>query len=61
MRTEANGPADCLVSEMLRFADGNRILRGFRAIALLSAFSGWFSTILVDLPNEEMERLSGEA
>ena len=36
-------------------------LRGFRAIALLSVFSGWFSTILVDLPNEEMERLSGEA
>ena len=30
-------------------------LRGFRAIALLSVFSEWFTTVLVDLLHEEKE------
>ena len=31
-------------------------LRGFRAIALLSAFSKWYTTVLVDLVHEEKEQ-----
>ena len=30
-------------------------LRGFRAIALLSVFSKWYATVLVDMLNEEKE------
>ena len=94
MRNKANGPADCLVTEMLqclrtetvyeathwfdkRFKGECRApeartilafvfikkpdaklqkgLRGFRAIALLSVFSKWKTTVLVDLLHEEME------
>ena len=91
---KSNGPADCLVVEMLsrlptvviyevthwfqrRFvvtsrapeawrilrlvflkkpdARLERVLRGFRAIALLSVFSKWYTTVLVDLLHEEKE------
>ena len=30
-------------------------IRGFRAIALFSVFSKWYTTVLVDLPHEEKE------
>ena len=92
MKNKANGPADCLVTEMLqclptetvyevahwfekRFKGDCRapeawtILRlvflkkpdaklekghrGFRAIALLSVLSKWYTTVLVDLLHEE--------
>ena len=94
LRGESNGPADCLVVEMLsrlpteviyevthwfqkrsqgecRAPEAWRILRlvflkkpdarlekglcGFRAIALLSVFSKWYTTVLVDLLHEEKE------
>ena len=91
---KSNGPADCLVVEMLnrlptevvyeithwfqrRFlgiskapeawrilrlvflkkpdAKLEKGLRGFRAIALLSVFSKWYTTVLVDTLHEEKE------
>ena len=93
LRNKANGPADCLVTEMLpclltetvyevaywfdkRFKGECRAreawkirlvflkkpdaklekgLRGFRAIALLSVFSKWYRTVLVDMLHDEME------
>ena len=94
MKNKANGPADCLVMEMLqcllmetgcevahsfekRFKGECRApeawkilrlvflkkpdaklekgLRGFRAIPLLSVFSKWYTTVLVDLLHEENE------
>ena len=92
MKNKANGPADCLVTEMLqclptetvyevahwfekRFKGDCRApeawtilrlvflkkpdaklekgLRGFRAIALRSVFSKWYTTVLVHLLHEE--------
>ena len=94
LQNKANGPADCLVTEMLpcsptktlyeaahgfdkRFRGECRALevwkvlrlvflektdaklekgfRGFRAIALLSVFSKWFKTVLVDVLHDEKE------
>ena len=94
LRNKANGPTDCLVTEMLqclptetvyvvahwfdkRFKGECRApeawtilrlvflmkldakleqgLRGFRAIAVLSAFSEWYTTVLVELLHEEKE------
>ena len=88
---KANGPADCLVTEMLptetmyeeahwfdkRFEGERRAseaweilrlvflkkpdaklekgLRGFRAIALLSVFSMWYTTVLLDMLHDEKE------
>ena len=73
LRNKTNGPAECLVTEMLqclptetqRFGGECRAperlvffktdakvekgLRGFRAIALLSVFSKWYTTVLVDV------------
>ena len=94
-RNKANGPADCLLTEMLqclptetvyevahwfdkRFRGECRApeawtvlrlvfhkkkpdaklekgLRGFRAITLLSVFSKWYATVLVDMLHEEKE------
>ena len=94
LRNKANGPADCLVTEMLqcpptgtvyevkhwvdkRFKGECRAseawktlrlvflkkpdaklekgLRRFRAIALLSVFSKWYTTVLVDFLRAEKE------
>ena len=94
LRTKANGPADCLVTEMLRCLPTETVydvahwfdkrfkgecrakkawkflrlvflkkpdvqlekgLRGFRAIALLSVFSKWYTTVLVDMLHDEKE------
>ena len=90
MKKKANGPADCLVAEMLQCLPTERayevacwfdkrfrgecrwnilrlvflkntdarlenILRGFRAIAYLSVFLRWHTTVLVDLLHGEKE------
>ena len=94
LRNKANGPADCLVTEMLQCSPTETVyevthwfdkwlkgecrapeawkiprlvffkkpdaklekgLRGFRATALLSVFSKWYTTVLVDLLHEEQE------
>ena len=94
LRNKANGPADCLVTEMLQCLPTERVyevahwfdkrfrgecraleawkvlrlvifkepdaklemgFRGFRAIALLSVFSKWFTTVLVDMLHDEKE------
>ena len=88
LRNKANGPADCLVTELprchltetdyevahwfdkrapeawkiLRFvflkkpnAKLEKGLRVFRAIALLSVFSKWYTTVVVDMLHDENE------
>ena len=94
LRNKANGPADCLVTDMLRCLPTETVyevarwfdkrfrgecrapeawkvlrfvflkkpdaklekgFRGFRAIALLSVFSKWYATVLVDMLRDEKE------
>ena len=55
MKKNAKGPADCSVTEMPQYAKLEKGLRGFRAIALLSVFSKWKNSVLVDLLHEEKE------
>ena len=70
MKNKANGPADCLVKEMLQCTrsrtssrSGSRESVGPQrrgkffalSIALLSVFSKWCTTVLVDLLQEEKE------
>ena len=78
LRNKGDGPADCLVTEMLLCLPTETVyggvesstprvpqkktdaklekgLRGFRAIALLSVFSKWYTTVLVDMLHDEQE------
>ena len=100
MKNKANGPADCLVTEMLQCSPLETVyevthwfekrfrgecpaqklakfcawcfsrnltpslrkdFRGLRAIALLSVFSEWYTTVLVDLLHEEKEPVEWKA